>query len=251
MCEYFCRGKTFRRKVKECFIEQEKKGLQNIPIFLISFNRLSYIQSMIARLEKMGKTNIIIIDNASSYPPLLEYLKKIPYKVIYLKKNWGYRVFWDCPDFDVYRDNFYILSDPDIEPVEECPNDFVERFFLLLKKYPFLRKVGFSLKLDDLPSGGAFSDQVILWEKKFYRNYRKKDDAFYAVLDTTFALYMPDYIATRRFGEAFRTNFPYQARHMPWYKNQSEVTEEDEYYAEHKTNGWWNVVEGKMTPDKN
>jgi hypothetical protein len=167
-----------------------------------------------------------------------------------LKKNWGYKVFWDCPEFEVYRNNFYILSDPDIEPVEECPNDFVERFFELLKKYPFLRKVGFSLKIDDLPSGGVFSDQVLQWEKRFYKTYRKKDDAFYAVLDTTLALYMPDCIATRRFGEALRTNFPYQARHTPWYKDSSKVTEEDEYYASHKTNGWWNVIEGKMTPDK-
>ena len=245
----YCDKKN-KDEMKKLFDKQEKEGLSKIPIFLISFNRLSYIQSMIARLEKMHKTNIIIIDNASTYPPLLDYYKKIPYKVFHLKKNYGYRVFWDCPKFKTYRNNFYMLSDPDVEPVEDCPEDFVERFFSLLKKYPFLRKVGFSLKIDDLPQDESFSSDVIKWEKKFYKGYRKEDMAFFAVIDTTFALYMPDSVATHRFGLALRTDFPYQARHMPWYKKSTDVTDEDRFYVQNKTNGWWNVVEGKMTPDK-
>ena len=236
--------------IQKVFEHQENVGLNNIPIFLISFNRLSYLQSMIKRLEQMNVKNIHIIDNASTYPPLLEYYKSIPYKVFYMEKNGGQMVFWKNSMFEEYRKGFYIVSDPDIEPVEDCPDDFIERFFTVLKKHPFVKKVGFSLKIDDLPMDNPISKAVCKWEKRYSRLYLKEDEAYYAALDTTFALYVPDSISTHRFGVAFRTAFPYQARHTPWYKDPSEVTDEDRYYAEHKTNGWWNVVEGKMTPDK-
>lgn len=249
---YVCNKKCMQiKKRRDDFFElQRKRGLDTIPIFIISFNRLSYIQSMIACLEKIGKKNIVIIDNASTYPPLLDFYKAIPYKVIRLSENWGYRVFWKNPLFDEYRKSFYIVSDPDIEPIEECPNDFVERFFNILYKYPMVRKVGFSLKIDDLPPKGLFTKNVLKWEKKYNKTLLKKDQIYYADIDTTFALYVPDEFVLSGFNEAFRTAYPYQARHMPWYKDSSEVTDEDRYYAAHKTNGWWTVAEGKMTPDK-
>ncbi|MCQ2049608.1 MAG: glycosyltransferase family 2 protein [Candidatus Saccharibacteria bacterium] len=246
--EYF--HKHNEDSVRNVFEKQERMGVKNIPIFLISFNRLSFLQSMIKRLEEMDVKNIYIIDNFSSYPPLLDFYKSIPYKVFYMKKNEGQMVFWNNPLFDEYRKGFYVVSDPDIEPVENCPNDFIERFFYVLKKYPFVKKVGFSLKIDDLPVNNPMSESVAKWEKRFSRMYIKEDNAYYAPIDTTFALYVPDSICTHRFGEAFRLGYPYQARHTPWYKDPTEVTDEDRYYVEHKTNGWWNVVEGKMTPDK-
>ena len=236
-------------KVMTIFEDREKIGLSNVPIFIISFNRLSYIKQMISSLERMGKKNIYIVDNNSTYLPLLDYYKTLPYKIFYMPENMGHMVFWKSSLFDQFRKDFYIVTDPDVEPLEECPADFVERFFEILKKNPFVKKVGFSLKIDDLPCRNALSKRIVSWEKKYYRNYKKSFDAYYAPIDTTFALYVPDSISTHRFGEAFRTAYPYQARHLPWYKDPSEVTDEDRYYAEHKTNGWWNVVEGKMTPD--
>ncbi len=249
--EFFKKFKCREKEFNAIFDKQERIGLDEIPIFIISFNRLSYIKSLICSLEKIGKRNIFIIDNNSSYPPLLEYYKTLPYKVFYLNENMGHMVFWKSPLFEQYRSNFYIVTDPDIELLTECPKDFVERFFKILKQNPFVKKVGFSLKIDDLPIQNPLTKKIISWEKKYYKCYKKTFDAYYAPIDTTFALYVPDSISSHRFGEAFRTAYPYQVRHLPWYKDPSEITEEDKFYAEHKTNGWWNVVEGKMTPDKN
>lgn len=234
----------------ELFELQRKKGMDSIPVFLISYNRVSFIKRMIKCLEKIGMANIIIIDNASSYPPLLDFYKTLSYKVIRMEKNGGYRVFWENPVFDEYRKSFYIVSDPDIEPIDECPADFVEKFFDILYKYPMARKVGFSLKIDDLPLNGIFTKSVLKWERKYYKTLIKIDQIYYADIDTTFALYLPDELVLSGFREAFRTAYPYQARHIPWYITSNDVTEEDRYYSEHKTNGWWNVVDGKMTPDK-
>lgn len=249
---YLCNRKCLKiKKYRDAFFENsKKKGLDKIPIFLVNYNRLSYIKSMISRLEKIGKKNIIIIDNASTYPPLLAFYETLPYKIIRMDKNWGYRVFWENPIFAEYRKSFYMLSDPDIEPIDECPNDFVEKFFDVLYKYPMARKVGFSLKIDDLPANGIFTKDVIKWEKKYYNTLIKDDMVYYADIDTTFALYLPDELVLSGFREAFRTAFPYQARHTPWYKVSTEVSDEDRYYAEHKSNGWWTVAEGRMTPDK-
>ena len=59
--------------------EYKQKGKDSVPIFIINYNRLSYIEKFVSQLEMYGFTNINIIDNCSTYPPLLEYYKKIPY----------------------------------------------------------------------------------------------------------------------------------------------------------------------------
>ena len=53
-----------------------------IPVYIISFNRLKYLKQSIEWLESNGHRNIVIIDNNSSYKPLLEFYNHVPYKVI-------------------------------------------------------------------------------------------------------------------------------------------------------------------------
>lgn len=239
-----------KKEIDAVFVKQYEKGLDQIPVFIISYNRLSYLTETIAALEKCGISNIHIIDNNSSYPPLLEFYDNCKYDVIRLKENGGHLVFWKNPIFDKYRNDFYIVTDPDIVPIDECPKDFIERMFNVLRRYPFVKKVGFSLKLEDIPSNSIFSSEAVNWEKKYYKTYDRKIDAYYAIIDTTFALYLPDCISGNiPFLRAFRLGPPYQAKHLPWYKKQGEITEEDVYYSNHKTNGWWNLAEGKVTPD--
>lgn len=60
---------------------------KNIPVYIISFNRLSCLKQLVARLERAGYSNIHIVDNGSSYPPLLEELDKTPHVVHRMKKT--------------------------------------------------------------------------------------------------------------------------------------------------------------------
>ena len=102
-----------------------------------------------------------------------------------------------------------------------------------LKKYPKVQKVGFSLKIDDLPDKYEYKKQVIAWEKKFYDN--QIDNKLYlARIDTTFALHRPyASISTKGRYKMIRTSYPYTARHLPWYNDSANLSEEETFYINH------------------
>ena len=238
------------RERKRLFRSYKRFNFLDIPIFIISYNRLSYLQQLVNQLEKRNYRNIKIIDNASTYPPLIEYYKSIPYEVISLQDNDGHMSFWKNAVFDEYRDKLYVVTDPDVSILDETPNDFIEVFYRYLKKYPRLRKVGFSLRIDDIPDDAPLFEKVKKWESVYSRFKVPGKNAYIADIDTTFALYIPDYLAvSRRFFVALRTGYPYQVRHLPWYKKEDDITQEDIYYSNHRTNGFWDETAGTMTTE--
>lgn len=72
---------------------------QNIPFIIINFNQLFYLQKLVNFAISRGFKKIIIIDNVSTYPPLLEYYKEIRSKVTIerMDKNYGHMVFFEIP----------------------------------------------------------------------------------------------------------------------------------------------------------
>ncbi|MBO4294672.1 MAG: glycosyltransferase [Alphaproteobacteria bacterium] len=210
------------------------KDTSAIAIYIISFNRLYYLRQMIETLEKFHLYNIHIIDNASTYPPLLEYYKTTPYTVHRMNKNYGHMVFFDAPDFKSVRENEYcVVTDPDVMPIEECPTDFMDYFYQILQKYPKYNKVGFSLKIDDIDENTEYQKTLKKWETQFYKHKINffKPYLYNSAIDTTFALYRPQKLwKTDNFFKAVRTGFPYQARHLPWYKDFNNPTDEDKFY---------------------
>lgn len=243
-------NKELKKKREAFFKEHDNIDFYNIPIFIISYNRLSYVKNIVEYLEDSGYKKITIIDNASTYPPLLDYYKKIEHEVIRLDKNYGHMAFWKQPCFKEYRNDLYIVTDPDVMPVEECPKDFVRTFYSLLKKYPRIKKAGFSLKVDDIPKDSPMFKDVNQWERAYNFFKIPWEKAYSADIDTTFALYIPDYLdISRHFITAIRTAAPLQVRHLPWYKMPNEITEEDIYYSEHRTNGFWDAAIGGRTEE--
>jgi hypothetical protein len=97
-----------------------------------------------------------------------------------------------------------------------------------LQRNPSFDKVGFSLKIDDLPAHYRHRDDVITWEKQFWTTVH--EPGFYrAPVDTTLALYRPGLGHDN--GNALRSAPPYVARHLPWYADSANPTEEDRYYV--------------------
>lgn len=206
---------------------------KKIPIIINNFNRLTFLKQLITSLEKKGYRNIYIIDNASTYQPLLEYYKSCPYKIYNLKKNYGHKALLDSHLNKVFKGRFFVYTDPDLELLEECPDNFMRIFLKTLWKYRDAQKVGFSLKIDDLPDCYQFKQDVINWESKFYKN--RFGNVYRADLDTTFALHRPN----KQVGYTlnfltYRTAYPYQVKHLPWYEDSSNISEEEMFYILNK-----------------
>jgi len=214
---------------------------KNIPIIINNFNRLDSTRKLIESLEKRGYYNLYIIDNLSTYPPLLEYYKTCKYPVYRLDKNIGMNALWISGIFRKFKHDFFVYTDSDIIPIDECPDDFLRFFLETLKQHRFAQKVGFSLKIDDLPDCYALKEEVIRHEKQFF-NYRCDEFLYWAPIDTTFALYRPR--AKRRHAnfniEMYRTAYPYMAYHTPWYIDSKNPDEENLYYLNQKLidTGW-------------
>ena len=209
-----------------------------IPIFIISFNRLSYLKQMVTWLEKFGLTNIHIVDNASTYPPLIKYLEKSVYTIHRLNKNYGHMVVWKSKLFDdIINHQVYVVTDPDIAPNPNLPPDFLSRMYHILKEYCGITKVGFALQIDDLPKDAPFTQNIQAWEKQFWeRPLRNQKDMYFANIDTTFALYRAGkgWFLKHTFYRGIRLAGDYTARHIPWYKKTYQ-SKEDLFYQEKDT----------------
>jgi hypothetical protein len=205
--------------------------MQQCPIIINVRDRLEPLTLLVNWLESAGHTNIWFCDNASTFPPLVKYLSETKHRVVYNNINLGHRAPWlSGLVTELGEDSVFVVTDPDVVPDETCPLDALSLFNSVLHDSPGIDKVGFSLRIDDLPSHYAHRDDVILWESQFWKNVGPS--GFYvAEIDTTFALYRAG--AHHQNNRALRSPAPYLARHFPWYQNSSHPTEEHSYYVEH------------------
>lgn len=190
---------------------------------------------MVSWLEKYGLTNIHIVDNASTYPPLIKYLEKSVYTVHRLNKNYGHMVVWKSKLFDdIINHQVYVVTDPDIAPNPNLPPDFLSRMYHILKEYSGITKVGLALRIDDLPPDAPFTQSTQAWEKQYWeRPLQNQKDMYLADIDTTFALYRAGkgWLLKHKFYHGIRLGGNYTARHIPWYKKTYE-SKEDLFYQE-------------------
>ena len=213
-------------------------SVKEIPIVINNFNRLTHLSALIAFLERSGFKKIIIIDNGSTYGPLLEYYATTRHEVVRDGANYGHLALWKNGLYQRLKWNYFVYTDSDVLPVKECPENFLTHFKKVLDAHFHLDKVGFGIVIDDLPDSFALKEKVINHEKRFWKN-EVDENVFDAPIDTTFALYKP--FSTLKFGEvytlaAYRLGFPYVVRHLPWYVDSDNLSEEEQYYVEHSNN---------------
>ncbi len=209
-------------------------SVYEIPIVINNFNRLKFPLELIGFLENCGFTNIIILDNNSSYPPLLKFYETCKYKVIRQKQNLGHLAFWKSGLYDQYKWNYFVYTDSDVVPVPECPKGFIEYFKFILSSNYRLDKIGFGIKIDDLPDSFSLKNKIIEYEKHYWER-AVMPNLYEAPIDTTFALYKP--LSKLERGEsytlaAWRTGSPYLIRHLPWYLDSGDLSDEEKYYIQ-------------------
>lgn len=241
---FFIRQKQIR--LREIFFVKPIEDITKIPIIINNFNRLTFLKVLINRLEKSGYKNIYIIDNASTYKPLLDFYDKTNYTVFKLNENIGFLSFWKTEIYKKFSNQYFVYTDSDVIPDDNCPDDFLLYFYNLLKKYPNASKVGFALKIDDLPDYFNNKLKVLEWENQFWKK-TIEENLYLAPIDTTFALYRPNIKGGAYFHDfMIRTGGLYQAKHLPWYNDDNNLSEEEIYYNTHsKTSTHWTELNNK------
>jgi hypothetical protein len=198
-----------------------------VPVVINVRDRLADLVAQLAWLEGAGYRNVLLLDNASSWPPLVEWLEHEPpglgIKVMRLRANVGSRAPWlvDLPE----RAGWFVYTDCDMVPTAACPVDLVEHLHTLLAAHPAKPKAGVGIFIDDAPQ---FRDR---FREQLFHNAAERwlGDCFDAPVETTLALYRPG--VPFRF-DAVRSGRPYEARHLPFYR-EAAPTAEDLYYLEH------------------
>ncbi len=215
---------------------------KRIPILIPVFNSVTYLKSMVSQLRRFGFEEIIAIDNASSFPPLLDYLSQgvSDLSVIRLEENKGpHNLFLDPKNLLSLPDQFCI-TDPDLELNPSLPDDFIYELIALTEKHR-VGKAGLALNISDWSKMrhekfriGAADYQIWEWEAQFWKNpvgfTSTGDEVYSAAVDTTFAVYNKRFFEPADHLKGVRVGGKYTCRHLPWYKDRIVPPEEEAFY---------------------
>jgi len=236
-------------------VREQRKNPSTIPVLIINYNRLDYLKELVSFLLERNHQNIVIIDNCSSYPPLLEYYEVIKDRVTieYMDKNYGHLVFWKNDKlYNKYAGGYYIITDSDIVPNKNLPEDYISVLIKTLDLYSEITKVGFALEINDIPDSFDGKEKVLEWEKQFWEKPLGQE-MYLSEIDTTFALYTPRYrYYYYTFYKAVRIGGNFTARHGGWYIDSKNLSEEDIYYIKSAdlSNSWKLDDTGKLIDNK-
>lgn len=200
--------------------------MSNIPIILNNFNRLSTTKKLADDLSKLGYTNIHILDNNSTYPPLLEWYKSCPYTIKYCGANLGQLAIYNSNYINDFQ-GWIAYSDSDIELNPFTPSGFIERMIEIAEKHQY-NKAGLALRIDDLPAT-RYGIYIQNQEAKYWTE-KVEFQVYKAHVDTTFSIIK---VGLPFQYESLRLAANYTARHIPWYQDYDNLTEEEIYYIEH------------------
>ena len=199
-------------------------------IFLNNRNRFQSLISMCDCCSKYPESEIFIIDNGSTYPPLIKWYETCNYNLIKLNKNGSNRAPWNEKILDKYKSKFdyYVVSDCDLD-LSEVPLDVLNILISGLEKHKTW-KAGLSLRIDDIPKN-VINPECAEYEKQYWKT--SLDDNFYlAKIATTFALHSFRNSLVWNYS-AIRSKPPYMARHIPWYFTKENLSKEEKYYLEY------------------
>jgi hypothetical protein len=156
---------------------------------------------------------IILVDNASTYKPLLQWYIETKHRVIRLGKNTGHRAPFTPEILSQISTDYFVVTDPDLG-LSDVPKDVLTVMHKFLSTRP-VEKVGLSLEYRTVPMDSPYYKHVHAWEKSLHRTQAITVGLRKAPVDTTFAMYSKSK-RTDYFKGGVRMDRPYTARHYPW-----------------------------------
>ena len=106
-----------------------------------------------------------------------------------------------------------------------------------MKNNEGISKVGFGLKIDDIPDFYPLKSDVLKWEQPYWEK-EISENVYKANIDTTFALYAPHAFG-QQWGKTLRTGGKYMLRHLPWYEHPDKLSEEEKNYRSATIGSSW------------
>jgi hypothetical protein len=218
--------------------------MKSTYIFICNFNRLNPTKKLVESLTSRGYNNIVILDNGSTYPPLLEWYSTLNTDMVYFcKHNYGPEALDRVRDLEpefqekynhIVLNEYHVYTDGDVIPIDEVPENFIDDMIELAIKYS-IPKLGLSLKIDDLPDHFELKERVYNHEKSFFEREYIDDEKcrlYKAPVDTTFAVNSPG-MQCGYSDYAYRAAGNYFARHSPWYYDTNNLPDDEVYYLQH------------------
>lgn len=224
-----------------------------IPIFVISFNRLRCLSLAIESYRQAfgDQIEIVVCDNGSDFPPLIDFLNNPPEfvsKVYFNRKIEGINDMVSLVRGNI-EDHFsetgrqdYVVTDPDIvlEKVDSRMLDFYKH----LLGTTGVAVVGPMLRIDDIPD--KYPKRKFVIEKHYDFFWSKVpgtveyEGVEYHVLstriDTTFAMHRGTEVFDR-LKAGYRTYAPFMARHLDWYVDWNNAPEDMGHYGKTAVSG--------------
>ncbi len=228
--------------------------MKHIPIVILNRDRFVPLVEQVTVLQSKGYNNITIIDNQSTYPPLLEWYKTSGLDIfvndIVPNNNKAFLnlVQIGHPKFTQIVSDWYVFNDSDIIPEENVPDNFIEDLIRYAVKYQKL-KVGMSIRIDDIDLNYPLNKWVHEYESTYWTNGVKDGDVelYPHPIDTTFAVHAPGMMPDWS-NSTLRVGLPYIVKHAPFYYDPENLPEDEKYYLQHmnkSSSNWSSKVEIK------
>jgi len=229
--------------------------MKNIPIVILNRDRFYPLVEQVRVLKSKGYYNITVIDNQSTYPPLLEWYGTneidVFHNTVTANTVHAFRQLVEMghPKFVELTSQWYVFNDSDIIPLESVPDNFIQDLvdFATRHQRP---KVGMSIKIDDIDLSYPLNAWVHSYESTYWTNGILDEtgtELYPHPVDTTFAVHAPNVLPTWN-GNALRAGIPYVVKHAPFYYNPESLPEDEKYYLLHmnrESSNWSSKVEIK------
>ena len=206
----------------------------SLDVVITNFNRLKSLRKLVPWLRCLrGVGRIYIFDYASTYPPLLDWYadEGRNYDVLRLPRNYGCGGASALIPVILQSDEPIVVTDPDLEPLDNTPDDLLSVMQDRLNRYPEMTKVGPGLdwtRVAEYP----YNRGVREYERRLMEGPELDSLSVLAPIDTTFALHRNVSLRLNSGSPAIRLKSPYTLRHPDWEIDPGNLDEEDSYYAE-------------------
>jgi hypothetical protein len=198
---------------------------QIIPILIICHNNHLYVENTLRQLKKFN-LNLQIMDNASTNPKTIKYLKEVDVPVIWNETNEGpwVSIFKNVSVYEKMPQKF-IITDPDLQYNTNLPYNFVDIMIDLSIEYE-THKLALAMDISDFSKmyqSKHYSDNRNIYDTEIgHWSWRvnigessSKYEMYFTSTDTTFHLI--DKIGYHSTVRSIRIAGDFTAKHIPWY----------------------------------